>query len=246
MNVIPVAAGYFPAAPGGRPGFWAATGRSGGRSASPFDSLNVALHVGDDAEVVSANRQAVAELVGLTGADVAALNAEHGGEVAIVSRPGVLPFGDGVVTTSVDLGLMTLAADCVPIVFASTSGVPVIGAAHCGWKGLGTGIVEATVHAMRKLGGESLSAVVGPSICAHCYPVSAERIEEVRQGVSAEVFLAATKIPGSLGVAAAAIVQCEELGVEVKQCPGCTAEDSTFFSFRRDGRTGRQCMIIRL
>jgi polyphenol oxidase len=244
--VFPVAAGHFPAAPGGRPAFWAATGRSGGCSASPFTSLNLATHVGDDTRSVAANRQVLAQLVNLHADDLAVLNAEHGGRVLTVERPGITAVGDGAVTSRPGIGLAALGADCVTIALASVSGAPVIGVAHCGWKGLGAGIVTATIDAMWALGAAQIGAVLGPSICAECYRVPEDRLEQLRHDVASDVYDAATRTEGSIDVAAGVAAQLSACSVDVQHCEGCTAERDDLFSYRRDGRTGRQGMIIRL
>lgn len=191
-----------------------------------------------------ANREAVASLVGLRGGDLAVLEAEHGAAVTVVSAPGPLPAGDAAVTAQPGIGLVALAADCVPLALASTDGVPVVGVAHCGWRGLGAGVVDAAVDAMVALGGRGLRAVLGPSVCARCYPVPPGRIEALRSSVAPSVAAAAGWHPGSIDVAAGVRAQLEARGVGSSTCEGCTVEDRRLYSFRRDGRTGRQGVII--
>lgn len=245
MNVLHAAAGDIaPAAPGGHPASWVATGRSGGVSTGPFAQLNLADHVGDDPDSVGRNRALLAESVGLRADALAVLASEHGGVVHTITEPGPLPAGDGVVTTAPGIGVVALGADCVTIALASTSGTACIGAAHCGWRGLVAGIVEATVEAMRVLGADEISAVLGPSVCAHCYPVSTQRLATLAAGVSARVLTAATWLPGSIDVAAGVREQFADLGVSTHTVPGCTAHDPGWFSYRRDRITGRQGMIV--
>lgn len=202
------------------------------------------MHVGDAPAAVHANRATVAGLVGLEAGAIAVLDAEHGDRVHVVTHPGVLPPGDAAVTTSAGIGLVALAADCVPIALASTGGVPAIGVVHCGWKGLAAGVVEATVAAMTALGGTHLRAVVAPSICARCYPCASDRIDALRSSVGTHVADAATWLPGSIDVAAGVRAQLRSCDVVAQTCDGCTAESSDLYSFRRDGRTGRQGVII--
>lgn len=233
-----VAEGCFdPSSPGGRPGIWAATGRSGGSSLPPFDALNLADHVGDDPAAVLANRESVRTALG--GTELAVMQACHGAAVAVVDTGGVLPAVDGLVTTRAGLVLLALAADCVPIALCDANG-SVLAAAHCGWKGLVAGIVPATVAAMQDLGARGIRAVLGPSICPRCYPVDPARIAEVGTGVPAGVSSAALQVPGTIDVAAGVLAQLADLAVEAVRVPGCTAESVQLFSYRRDGVTGRQ------
>ena len=139
---------------------WAATGRAGGASAGSFESLNLAEYVGDEVQAVAENRRRLAGLVGLGTEDLAVIGAVHGAAVGLVTEGGPVDGVDALVTTSHGVALLALAADCVPLVIAdSTAGV--IAAVHCGWRGLGAGVVPATVAVMRDLGAVTLEAVVG-------------------------------------------------------------------------------------
>ena len=229
---------------GGRPVRWAATGRLGGVSTGEFAELNLADHVGDDPLHVAANRGMLVDWA--DGAGLAVIGAEHGGRVQHVVAPGVVPGVDGLVASAPDLALLALAADCVPLVLADPER-GVIGAAHCGWRGLVAGIVANTVQAMRAAGAERIHAVVGPSICADCYPVPAERIAIVRGALAADaadVVCRRVADRDSIDVGAGVRAQLAQEGVEFVQVPGCTAESSDLFSYRRDNRTGRHGMII--
>jgi len=244
--VNPVAEGRLdPSSPGGRPVFWAATGRSGGFSPAPYSSLNLAGHVGDDPRCVAANFEAVSQLMG--GVGLAVLDACHGGDVAVVDSPGVYSGVDALVSVTPGLALVALAADCVPIALADRQGT-VIAAVHCGWKGLGAGVVGAAVSSMRSHGARGIRAVVGPSICASCYPVPLERVGLLRSSVHPVVAAAAipTGVSPRIGVAAGVLAQLSLLGVSASVVPGCTAEDSGLFSYRRDGVTGRQGIAVRM
>jgi polyphenol oxidase len=165
---------------------WAATGRAGGASAGSFESLNLAEYVGDEVQAVAENRRRLAGLVGLGTEDLAVMGAVHGAEVALVADAGPVEGVDALVTTSSGVALLALAADCVPLVIAdSVAGV--IAAVHCGWRGLGAGVVAATVSMMRGLGATRLEAVVGPAICAACYPVPADRVQSLRRSLDGDV-----------------------------------------------------------
>lgn len=243
----PLAAGRFrPASPCGRPVNWAATGRLGGGSVVPFDSLNLSTTVGDDQNTVLANQLSVAALVGASELHI--LDAKHGSQVGLASHAGIARGCDGVVTTVPGLGLLALAADCVPIVLADP-GAGVIAAAHCGWRGLTAGIVEATVSEMRAQGAITIQAITGPAICVHCYPVQQDCIDQLRDGLTPEQFLSVSHKIGSrwhVDVRSGVHRQLAQQDVQFSSVDRCTFEDASLFSYRRDGRTGRQGMMIAL
>ncbi len=242
----PVAEGRLdPSSPGGRPVLWAATGRSGGVSTGSFTSLNLAGHVGDDPDRVASNLAAVSSLLG--GVPLAVLDACHGGSVSVVSAGGVYSGVDALVSVTPGLGLVALAADCVPIALADRQGT-VIAAVHCGWKGLGAGVVSAAISVMRAHGARGIRAVVGPSICAACYPVPLERVSELRSSVHPVVAAASipTGVSPRINVSGGVVAQLSLLGVTATVVPGCTAELDSLFSYRRDGVTGRQGIAVRM
>ena len=226
---------------------WAATGRAGGMSVGAYSSLNLAEHVGDEAHAVEENRRRAAGLVGLGPEDLAVIGAVHGADVAVVSHGGRVEGVDALVTTSRGIALLALAADCVPLVIADPK-AGVIAAVHCGWMGLGAGVVSATVRAMRGLGASRLEAVVGPAICASCYPGPADRAETLRRKLASEVGdLACLERGGQsfIDVRAGGTAQLAGPGIEPRQVAICTHESPDLFSYRRDTITGRHGMIIR-
>lgn len=241
--MLPLDAGRFdPASPGGHPANWVATGRSGGVSGGPFASLNLADHVGDDAASVAENRARCARQAGVGPGRVAVMAAVHGAEVAVVDRGCTVPDVDALVTTESGLVLLALAADCVPIALAAPD-EGIVAVAHCGWRGLVAGVVDATCSAMERLGARRIEAVVGPSVCGGCYRVDAGRLAEVRSRTRQTVAAAAIG-DGRLDLAAGVMVQLGEAGVDrVRVVAGCTVESPRLFSYRRDGITGRQGMM---
>lgn len=227
----------------GRPLRWAATGRSGGVSRAPYDTLNLADHVGDERDLVEANRALLAQELGVGG--LAVMQAVHGAGVAVVSEPGSVPAVDALVTQVEGLGLLALAADCVPLALIGRDR-RTVAVAHCGWHGLVVDVVGAVVSTMAALGTTVESAVLGPSICGRCYAVPGERAAEVARSVAgtAALTVCADGQPG-IDVAAGVVTRLTELGVpDITVDPACTAETSTLFSYRRDGRTGRQGMAV--
>jgi YfiH family protein len=234
-----------PRSPGGRPSRWAATGRSGGISRPPFDTLNLAAHVGDDPDAVAENLARAAAAVG--AADIAVIDAVHGAEVAVVDAPGAVHGVDAMVTRRAGLALVALGADCVPLALMGADDITVA-VAHCGWQGLVADVVGAVVTAM---GGTVQRVILGPSVCGTCYPVPTERADRVRDSVSAEVGTAAlvTCADGQPGIDVRRGVRARlrELGVDadaITTAGGCTLEDPRLYSYRRDGRTGRQGIVV--
>lgn len=249
--MFPLAGGrILPTAPGGRPVEWAAIGRSGGVSAAPYDSLNLAGYVGDDPGTVAVNRGRVAALLGLPPEAMVVMDSVHGADVALVDAPGVYPGVDALVTQRPDLALTALGADCVTIGIAGLDG-RTVAAVHCGWRGLAGDVLGSAFAAIRDLGTDVRQVILGPAVCGPCYPVPAARAEEVLARTSAAVGSAAvvTARDGQPGidVRAGLRVRCAELGLPasaVVLAGGCTVEDAGLFSYRRDGVTGRQGLAI--
>lgn len=241
-------------APGGRSVTWAATGRFGGHSLPPFDELNLATYVGDAPGDVKRNLQVAAASIGLASTDLVLMQGVHGAQVAVVDQggpvSGVEPRCDALVTRTPGVGLVALAADCVPMVLADAANA-VIGAVHCGWRGLIAGVVPAALDQMNLLGADQVHAVIGPSICAKCYRVPSERVLELRGALPNAI--SAVACPESevarIDVGAGVRAQLAAAGVsasKVTTLAGCTAQSRGLFSYRRDGLTGRQGMLVRL
>jgi len=230
-------------APGGHPATWVATGRSGGVSAAPYDSLNLAGHVGDDQTCVEQNRSRVAQAMGVSQWAVA--DAVHGADVAVVTGPGVVAGVDALVTSVPGLAIMALGADCVDVALASGHSVAV---AHAGWTGVVVGVIPAVVRALREnSGSHDVVAIIGPSVCGRCYPVPDERIERVRRECDVAESMVVTAANGQQGlnVAAGVVAQLSRLDVSVVwHDDRCTREHDDLFSYRRDGLTGRQGVAV--
>jgi YfiH family protein len=246
--LLPLASGVFtPVAPGDRPAFWAVTGRLGGHSVGEYSEANIAQHVGDDPDPVARNLEDLAGLVQLQGRNLALMDPIHGKSIARVSSPGLFHGIDSLVSEQFDVGLVAMGADCVPLILYGSRGVekPIISAVHCGWKGLVAGVVTATITELRLRGVSEIQSVVGPAICGSCYSVNPDRRELVRTSTQIAVSGAALAIPGGIDVRAGVLSQLALEGVTTIVVGGCTFENSeTLFSYRRDGRTGRQGIII--
>jgi len=233
--ILPLASGTIPPlAPGGRPVNWAVTGRMGGVSSGPFAEGNLADHVGDDPASVTVNRERVRERAGV--GDVAYVRAGHGADVAWVDSAQGVPVADALVTDSTDLALVALGADCALIGLA---GPGVVGVVHCGWRGLEAGIVPAAISAMRTRTSGPIVAILGPGICADCFPVGPECAAAVKS-----VCGAAVPDPSHVDLRAGVTHLLLADGVEVHDHWMCTYESPHLFSHRRDEPTGRHGLLV--
>lgn len=197
-------------------------------------SGNLARHVGDDPETVEHNRAAVLAQAGAQNLLFA--NQIHSDVVVLAESPwDTPPDADAIVTTTPGLFLAVMVADCVPVVLLSDE---VVGVAHAGRAGMTSNIVTATVEVMRRAGAGEISAFLGPSVCARCYEVP----ELLRDQCSDVVPYAASVTrhgTPSLDLAAGVTGQLAAAGVAVQILPGCTMEDESLFSHRRQAGTGR-------
>ena len=204
--------------------------RHGGVSDAPYDTLNLGLFVGDDEGAVWENRIRVARAAGFAADDVALARQVHGADVAEVDEgaAGVVGEADVLVTERTRAPIGILTADCAPVILEGRGRIGVI---HAGWRGVVGEAVEAGLAAV----GAVDRAWVGPSIHACCYEVGPEVVDAFEaKGLSV--------VEGSRvdpGRAAAELLR--RAGVEeVFVSDVCTFHDERYFSYRRDGTTGRQ------
>lgn len=215
------------------------TNRIGGIGHPPYESNNLALHVGDDSVSVSENRRVVKTLVGSTQY----MNQSHGDSVALVDAiTSHEPNSDALVTTETGIVLGVLVADCIPLLLWDEVD-HVIAVAHVGRKGLLNEVAFKTVRVMNTLGAMRIQAMLGPSICGKCYEVGPEIHDEV--GTAYPRARSVTS-QGSLGLdlPGALAFELSRIGIKVTRSPICTVENPHFFSYRRDGLTGRQAGLI--
>lgn len=221
------------------------TTRYGGASMGPFHSMNLGDHVGDDPAVVQVNRLFVEKALLLPSAP-RWLKQVHGTTVvdAAEDDPGV--EADGSFSSRPGTVCAVMTADCLPLLLCDRTGTRVA-ALHAGWRGLANGIVEAGVKAL-VIPGTELMAWLGPAIGPAAFEVG----EEVRQAFVARDPRAAgafTQAGGGKWLAdiyRLAHLRLAALGVEQVYGGGfCTYTDSArFFSYRRDGVTGRMATLI--
>ncbi|MDX2276601.1 MAG: peptidoglycan editing factor PgeF [Hyphomonadaceae bacterium] len=148
-------------------------GRDGGVSTGIYASLNAGTGSKDDPDAVRENRRRIARAFGV---DVlVGVHQVHSPNVVTITAPfpGERPHADALVTTTPNLVLSILTADCAPVLLADKA-AGVIGAAHAGWKGALGGVLEATVEAMRAQGAQNIAAAIGPCIHQASYEVGPE------------------------------------------------------------------------
>lgn len=213
---------------------------------------NLALHVGDDPQEVRRRRSELEAAAGLGGRSFRYMNQVHGADVAtIVGAAGAgtvtgvpaAPTADAMVTLTEPLAVMV--ADCVPVVLVGEgpAGEPVLGVVHAGRPGVAAGVVPAAVARLRELGADRIGAWVGPSVCGRCYEVPEGLRADVAATVPATWCTTSTGTPG-LDLPAGVRSQLEADGVAIEYCGGCTLEDDTLFSFRRNSQTGRFAGLV--
>jgi YfiH family protein len=222
------------------------TTRAGGVSTGAYASLDLAYHVGDDPAAVRANRTTVEDRL---GARVAYANQVHGAEVAVVDGtppPGDEPVGDAdALVTRTGVGLGVLVADCLPVLLADRRH-GVVGAVHAGRRGLVKGVVPSAVEVMARQGAvpSDVRAYLGPAICGRCYEVGAQVQDEVTRVVP-EAGATSSWGTSAVDLVAGVEAQLAAAGVgEVQRAEICTREDPRFYSYRRDGTTGRFAGVI--
>lgn len=223
----------------------AATLRIGGASRGPFASLNLGSHVGDDPAAVAENRSRLRAALALPSEPVW-LNQVHGNAVVDAAPHSTLPTADAAVARTANRVCAVLTADCLPVVLCDRRGTSVA-AAHAGWRGLAGGVLSATVEAMC-VQPDQLLAWLGPAIEPEAFEVGAEVREQfvARASADAAAFITNSRGRWQADLYALARLELTRLGVTAIHGGGfrCYAEGDRFFSYRRDGQTGRMATMI--
>jgi polyphenol oxidase len=215
--------------------------RDGGVSDGIYGSLNGGLGSNDDAAHVAENRRRMAEQMGVTPRHFLTLFQIHSPDVVVASAPwegASRPRADAIVTRTEGLAIGVTTADCGPILLVDPD-ARVIGAAHAGWKGALTGVVESTVDAMEKLGADraGIVAAIGPLIRQHSYEVGGEFVERFVEAdaENALFFIPAARAGHAMFDLAGFIrMRLENAGVLMIDDVGLdTYSDERFFSYRR-------------
>jgi YfiH family protein len=216
--------------------------RQGGVSTGIHAALNGGLGSRDTSGAVAENRARIAAHLGV--GHLVSVHQVHGDRAEVVAGvwEGARPRADAMVTDRAGIGLAILIADCAPVLFADRE-AGVVGAAHAGWKGALTGVLEATVSAMTGLGAERdrIAAVVGPAISQRAYEVGPEYVERFLDDDPghARFFAGGTNIGGGdramFDLPGFCLHRLREAGVGRAEWSGhCTySDEGRFFSYRR-------------
>jgi len=234
-----------------------ATSRDGGVSVDPYDDgkggggLNLGLHVNDAPDAVAANRALLQDWLPGRPAWIAQV---HGADVVDAGTVGPsqpVRTGDASIATVPGVVCAILTADCLPVLFADLDG-QVVGAAHAGWRGLAGGVLGSTVRAMRVAGAGEITAWMGPAIGPDVFEVGDDVVAAFAAALPGDATRACfSAYPGRPGKYLADMFTLARLmlardGVERVHGGGlCTASaPERFYSYRRDGVTGRQASVI--
>jgi YfiH family protein len=227
------------------------TTRIGGVSAAPFDSFNLAEHVGDEPLAVANNRRLLIEASpGLSA--IAWLQQVHGATV-IAADASQTFSADALYTREAGLGCAVMTADCLPVLFCDAAGTQVA-AAHAGWRGLCAGVLEQTAASFADL--RSVMAWLGPAIGPQHFEVGPEvraqflaNAPAAQRAATASCFAPGTRAEHFYAdIYQLARLRLQALGIDSIFGGGfCTVADSArWFSYRRDAITGRMASLIYL
>jgi YfiH family protein len=229
--------------------------RHGGVSAPPFDEANLGASVGDRSEAVAENRRRLAARLGLGDpAGWCWLHQVHGTTVVAgeehparhpdhaEGRSVEVPDADAAVTTMPGLPLVVLTADCAPVALACDDAVAVV---HAGWPGLLAGVLEAAVGRLRQVGTGEVRAALGPCVHPARYEFGRVDLDRMVTVLGPEVEGRTDAGTPALDVPAAVRAALARVDVAVAEdVDVCTSASPDHFSHRRDGRTGRQGLVV--
>jgi YfiH family protein len=220
--------------------------RDGGVSGGIYESLNGGIGSNDDPSHIAENRRRMAEQLGVEPEHFLSVHQTHSPDVIVASGPWQgpsRPKADAIVSRTEGLAIGATAADCGPILLVDP-GARVIAAAHAGWKGALTGIVESTIGTMEKLGAErgGIVAAIGPLIRQHSYEVGSEFVERfVEADAEYGLFFipAAREGHAMFDLAGFIRMRLENAGVLMIDDTGLdTYSDERFYSYRRSVHQG--------
>ncbi|MDH2904701.1 MAG: polyphenol oxidase family protein [Actinomycetota bacterium] len=220
------------------------TGREGGVSLAPYDSLNLGIHVGDEPSRVAENRRRVAAAMGLDTVNLVTSSQVHGARVNDVDQWRGEPLvGDALVSTRSDVALCVLVADCLPVLLVDTASTR-FAVAHAGWRGLVAGVIDATLarfadpSTVRVVIGPHISSrsyQVGPEVAQHFFDLEGAVLDDKGDRHRLDLAVIARHQLTRGGVGEGNVVVCE---------PG-TDEGSIFFSDRAQRPCGRFALVAR-
>jgi YfiH family protein len=221
--------------------------RQGGVSSGIYASLNIGLGSRDERAAVLENRTRVASLMGVAPGALLSPYQHHSPDAIVVDapwEPDAQPRGDALVTDRPGIALAISTADCGPVLFADPQ-ARVVGAAHAGWRGAFTGVLEATLAAMQQLGArnERVVAVLGPTISRANYEVGEEFVTRFLEADTAnQRFCSPSENAGHamFDLPAYILARLQAAGVAIAaNLDRCTyAQEELFFSYRRATHRG--------
>jgi len=221
------------------------TTRVGGASRAPYDSFNLAAHVGDDPAAVRANRAQLRSVLQLPGEPVW-LRQVHGVNLIDAARAPVAPEADGAFAKQPGAVCAVLTADCLPVLLCDGAGTRVA-VLHAGWRGLAAGVIEQGVQALG-VPGHDLLAWLGPAIGPQAFEVGPEVRDAFmrRDARAADAFRSSNGDRYRADIYLLARQRLMRLGIETVYGGGfCTVTDhARFYSYRRDGACGRMASLI--
>ncbi|WP_041599977.1 peptidoglycan editing factor PgeF [Hahella chejuensis] len=225
------------------------TMRTGGASQREFASMNLGGHVGDEAGSVETNRRLLAAEANLPVDRFHWLEQVHGVDVAMLNdvKPAQVPRADAAFTSQLQQACCILTADCLPVLFAASDGSSVA-AAHAGWRGLAAGVLENTAKCFNEP--TELLVWLGPAISQAAFEVGQEVMDAfvAQDSASAACFTPSSPEAGKWRADLYALARRRLHSLGITQVFGgdcCTYTDSDrFFSYRRDGVTGRMASVI--
>lgn len=220
------------------------TQRSGGVSAAPFDSFNLAHHVGDAAEAVASNRERL--LAAMPGCSaIRWLSQVHGIEVKDAAASANGETADAAFCDQPGLAACVMTADCLPVFFWNSNGDR-IAIAHAGWRGLAGGVLQQTLVQFDNPA--SVHCGLGPAIGQSAFEVGSDVLDAFADWPQADKAFQATDRDGKwlADLPQLAATWLKQAGVasvhRSEECTYIQADD--YFSYRRDGRTGRMANLI--
>ena len=219
------------------------TTRAGGVSHGPHASFNIGIRAGDDEQAVAANRARLRESL---PADPKWLRQVHGNAVADADAITGIPEADASVARRPGTVCVIQVADCVPVLIADREGTAVA-AAHAGWRGLSSGVIENTVERLA-LAPERLMAYLGPGIGPRAFEVGADVRDAFLAHDSAAAAAFSDHAPGKWLADLYRLARQRLAALGITQVHGgglCTYSDpARFYSYRRERTTGRMAALI--
>ncbi len=218
--------------------------RNGGISLPPFDELNIGLHVGDDENHVLSNRNILSQHLDLAS-DPVWLDQIHSSNIISLDNRSIGTSADGSYTTKKKNACTIMTADCVPILLCNATGTKVA-AIHAGWKGICSGIIEKAVNLFSNAG--TIYVWIGPCISSDYYEVGRDVFEQCidHDASLKSAFIQRNEDHWYCDLVKTVKIILNKSGVGlIYECGLCTYKmDKLFYSYRREGVTGRTASMI--